>query len=239
MRAEQTVRAFLKAQSARDLEAMCGLCADDIVYQNEPLPASKQIAGLEQFRQFFGSSPCIWCDQAELRELRLAADEVNGVVLTERLDRFYIDGQWLEIPICGAFDVVDGRIQRWKDYWDYQSYARRKERLFGPGFSLFRQPEPAPAARWVVICSPVSGSGQAAQVVQSELMPAWSCDAPALTVVHTEHHGHAMALAEHWGSADCGLIAVGGDGTIHEVLQGLQNKGVLQCTPVNPEHTYV
>ena len=40
----------------------------------------------------------------------------------------------------------------------------------------------------------------------------------------TESKGHATELAKQYGSADCGLVAVGGDGTIHEVMDGLIEK---------------
>ena len=45
-----------------------------------------------------------------------------------------------------------------------------------------------------------------------------------------ESKGHATELAKQYGSADCGLVAVGGDGTIHEVMDGLIEKGVLADT---------
>eukprot|EP01062_Namystynia_karyoxenos_P042391 TRINITY_DN3098_c0_g1_i2.p1 TRINITY_DN3098_c0_g1~~TRINITY_DN3098_c0_g1_i2.p1 ORF type:complete len:221 (+),score=78.72 TRINITY_DN3098_c0_g1_i2:72-665(+) len=143
--AVQVVRAFLKAQDDRDLDAMCALVTEDLVYINEPLPPSKQIRSREQFRRFFESSPCIWGEDAELRLHSLVWDAGRQVVLTERLDRFKVEGKWLEIPICGALDVEGGKVKRWHDYWDYVSYSERKERLFGPGFSLFRAPAERPA----------------------------------------------------------------------------------------------
>jgi limonene-1,2-epoxide hydrolase len=213
---------------------MCELVAEDVEYDNEPLPPEKKIHGREQFRKFFESSPCIWCDEAELRELRVGIDSVNGQVLTERLDRFKIDGKWLEIPICGAFDVVDGKVKRWKDYWDYAKYNERKALLFGRVFALFRPPQLAAPSRWVVICSPVSGKKEGRNVVEQQLLPTWKKVAPGvdLNVVYTERFQHAMELAQQYGSKDCGIVAVGGDGTIHEVIYGLDSKGVLAETPL-------
>jgi len=40
--------------------------------------------------------------------------------------------------------------------------------------------------------------------------------------------GHALELAKQYGTADCGLILVGGDGTIHEAMDGLLENGTLQ-----------
>ncbi len=53
-----------------------------------------------------------------------------------------------------------------------------------------------------------------------------------LTVVHTERRGHAAALAEH--AADEGLdvvVALGGDGNVNEVVNGLLAKGVRPHGP--------
>ena len=54
----------------------------------------------------------------------------------------------------------------------------------------------------------------------------------AVEVVLTTHKGHAVELAKKYGTADCGLVAVGGDGTIHEVMDGLIEKGNLAEVPL-------
>ena len=74
-------------------------------------------------------------------------DEGSDTVFTERLDQYLIargDGQepaWLQIPICGFFvaDTSAKSIVYWKDYFDYRKYKEQVTRLFGEGFSLFRE----------------------------------------------------------------------------------------------------
>jgi hypothetical protein len=51
-------------------------------------------------------------------------------------------------------------------------------------------------------------------------------------VVYTERKAHAVEIAKEKGSSSCGLIAVGGDGTIHEVMEGLLAAGQLASTPL-------
>jgi len=46
----------------------------------------------------------------------------DGVVLNERLDRFLIHDRWVELPVMGAFDVRDGKISSWRDYFDMNQF---------------------------------------------------------------------------------------------------------------------
>jgi len=129
---------FLKAQSDRDLEKMCSMVTDDIVYINEPHPPERAIRGRAMFREAFAASPCIWCPEAKLQTLHYSRGKGN-VVFMERLDQFKIDGVWLKIPILGFMKVRDGKIEFWKDYWDYAKYKRFVSEHFGENFHLFRK----------------------------------------------------------------------------------------------------
>jgi limonene-1,2-epoxide hydrolase len=50
------------------------------------------------------------------------AETREGVVLTERTDRFLIRGKWLELPVMGAFELREGRITAWRDYFDMKQF---------------------------------------------------------------------------------------------------------------------
>jgi len=115
---EKVVREFLHAQSERNLDKMCDLVADDIVYINEPHPPERAIHGKQMFRAAFSDSPCIWCPEANLKVLQSSYRPGSDTVFVERLDQFFIDGHWLRIPICGYLMVENGKIKLWKDYWD-------------------------------------------------------------------------------------------------------------------------
>ena len=44
---------------------------------------------------------------------------VNGaMVVLERLDRHRLSGGWVELPVTGVFEVHDGRIKVWNEYFD-------------------------------------------------------------------------------------------------------------------------
>ncbi len=42
----------------------------------------------------------------------------DNVVLTERIDTLSMDGQVAPLPVMGAFELRDGKICAWRDYFD-------------------------------------------------------------------------------------------------------------------------
>jgi hypothetical protein len=44
----------------------------------------------------------------------------------ERIDRFLVDGRWIEIPIAAIFRVRDSKVALWRDYFDLESYRRQR-----------------------------------------------------------------------------------------------------------------
>jgi sphingosine kinase len=76
------------------------------------------------------------------------------------------------------------------------------------------------------IINPTSGRGSAARAFQRSVAPLLEDAAGfVVTCTHTSHAGHAAELV---ASLDIGstelLLLVGGDGTVHEALQGLLNR---------------
>jgi limonene-1,2-epoxide hydrolase len=56
----------------------------------------------------------------EIRHLAVHDD----VVLTERLDVFrFEDGRTIELPVMGTFELREGKIAAWRDYFDLQQYV--------------------------------------------------------------------------------------------------------------------
>ena len=44
--------------------------------------------------------------------------EDGSTVLTERVDEITANGIMAPVPVMGAFEVTDGRIVQWRDYFD-------------------------------------------------------------------------------------------------------------------------
>lgn len=108
-----TVRAFIGLWNARDLEAILAAMAPDCVYHNMPWDP---LVGHDAIRQglamFIGDA-----SEIDWRVYHIAETSA-GAVLTERLDRFHIKGQWLEAEVMGIFELKDGLITHWRDYFD-------------------------------------------------------------------------------------------------------------------------
>ncbi len=44
--------------------------------------------------------------------------EADDTVLTERIDEITANGVTAPVPVMGTFEVMDGRIVQWRDYFD-------------------------------------------------------------------------------------------------------------------------
>lgn len=89
----------------------------DAVYHNIPLAP---VTGPDQIRAtlegFLGGVTGV-----EFEVLHLVAED--DVVLTERVDVFHLaDGRSIRLPVMGTFELRDGRIAAWRDYFDLQTF---------------------------------------------------------------------------------------------------------------------
>lgn len=115
--ATQVVMSLIEAFNANDLDAITDHFTDTSVYHNIPMEAVTGTAAIrEALNGFLGMSTAIdWV-------LVHIAEGEDGAVLTERVDRFEINGKWLELPVMGAFEVSGGKIQAWRDYFDLNQF---------------------------------------------------------------------------------------------------------------------
>ena len=52
----------------------------------------------------------------------VAENDETGVVMNERTDRFKIGGKWVEARVMGVFELRDGLICAWRDYFDMNQF---------------------------------------------------------------------------------------------------------------------
>jgi limonene-1,2-epoxide hydrolase len=115
MSAADVVSSFIRAIEQKDLDAAMALLAEDVSYENVPM---QPIPGRETTRE------------VEWRVLR--QHEVGNVVWNERVDRFVVNGTWVELPVAGVFEVNHaGLISLWRDYFDLGTYQSQMKAALG------------------------------------------------------------------------------------------------------------
>lgn len=113
------VRAFIAALVARDLSAAAAMVSDDFEYDNVPMgKAFGPEALTSTLNGFFGM--CTAIDWEILRQTS-SGDMSHGTVLNERDDRVEIHGRWATLPVAGVFEIRNGKLTLWRDYFDRQT----------------------------------------------------------------------------------------------------------------------
>ncbi|MGH3522713.1 MAG: limonene-1,2-epoxide hydrolase [Mycobacterium sp.] len=108
----RTVEVLLNALQDEDFETASAALADDLVYQNVGLPTIYgRDKAMSLFRRMEGRAGF------EVKIHRIAAD--GAAVLTERTDALIFGPLRVQFWVCGVFEVRDGRITLWRDYFDF------------------------------------------------------------------------------------------------------------------------
>ena len=116
---ETLVRDFCAAFAQRDVDELLGFFTDDAIYHNMPMRPVQGKAAIRGILDMFLSP----AQAVEFAVLNIAA--VADTVLTERLDTFVIGASRVELPIAGIFDVRDGKIAAWRDYFDLATWTKQ------------------------------------------------------------------------------------------------------------------
>ena len=110
------VQEFCDAWAKGDLDALVEFFTDDAVYHNIPVaPVTGKAAIRDTIAGFTAG-----VDTVEFRVGHIAAS--GNVVLTERVDAFITPAVTIELPVMGTFEVVDGKIAAWRDYFDLNQF---------------------------------------------------------------------------------------------------------------------
>jgi len=120
----EVVRRFCAAWSD-DMGAaeLAAFFTEDAVYHNIPL---EPVTGKENIAQTITSvlrpGP-LGIEGIDFRVINIAAS--GPVVMTERVDVFKLPGKSIELPVMGTFEVSDGKISAWRDYFDLNQFMSR------------------------------------------------------------------------------------------------------------------
>ena len=119
MTAETLVREFCDAWSKKDADLLAAYFTEDGVYHNMPLAP---LNGRDAIREFLAGF-LAGVETAEFRMLHLVASD--DIVMTERVDVFRMAGREGNFLVCGVFEIRDGKIAAWRDYFDFATWQRQ------------------------------------------------------------------------------------------------------------------
>lgn len=106
------VQSLADAWAAQDLDAIMSHFTEDAVYHNIPMDPAEGTAAI---REAIGGFLAM-ADSIVFETLHQVVD--GDLVLNERVDTFVIGGNPTPIKVMGIFEIRDGRIARWRDYFD-------------------------------------------------------------------------------------------------------------------------
>jgi len=111
---------FIAAWPSMDLDKIMGFFADDAVYTNIPIDPPNE--GAEAIRKTIEG----FIGMAQKIEFVVhhQTENAQGVVMNERTDRFLLAGdRWAEAPVMGVFEIENGKIKAWRDYFDMAQFS--------------------------------------------------------------------------------------------------------------------
>ncbi len=114
-----TITRFIQSWSDNDVDKIMNFFTEDAVYVNVPIdpPNHGKAAIRAVIEQFLGMA-----EEVEF-VIHHQGETADAVVMNERTDRFLINGNWLELPVMGVFELEGGKIQAWRDYFDMAQFS--------------------------------------------------------------------------------------------------------------------
>ncbi len=113
----QVVERFLGLLRTEDIDGAAELLAVDVEYVNVGLPT---VHGRERVRRLLRATLGL---AGAGFEVYVHAISANGsAVLTERTDVMKFGRLRIQFWVCGRFDVNDGQIVLWRDYFDQVNF---------------------------------------------------------------------------------------------------------------------
>jgi limonene-1,2-epoxide hydrolase len=115
------ITAFCAAWKEKDQDALMDFFADDAVYHNIPIdPPSVGKEAIRATIDMFTTAP----ESLEF-VVHHQAENADGIVMNERTDHFKIGDATISLRVMGSFELKDGKITAWRDYFDMQQYINQ------------------------------------------------------------------------------------------------------------------
>lgn len=122
----EIVRQFINLIETKEIDLALALLDPNISYENMP---TKPVVGIDNVGRVLTG----FLGPASQVDWRIISECAAGdTVYNERLDRFMINGVWLDLPIAGVFKVAGGKIILWRDYFDMGTYMTQFSKIMKP-----------------------------------------------------------------------------------------------------------
>jgi limonene-1,2-epoxide hydrolase len=115
---EQVIRDFIASWSRLNVDEIVAYFAPEGVYHNM---MNKPVVGHDNLRRFIGGFIKDWT-KTDWDVFNLLGR--GNIVVAERLDRTRVGEKNVDLPCCGVFEMQDGKIRVWRDYFDLATYTR-------------------------------------------------------------------------------------------------------------------
>jgi limonene-1,2-epoxide hydrolase len=117
---DRLVRDFIAAWERRESDFIIGCFAEDAVYHSMPLTPIEGKAAIADWVRSFERKKSGRLDVHH----QIATEHV---VMNERTDRIELNGHSVTLPITGVFEINDGKIRAWREYFDMTPAKRAYE----------------------------------------------------------------------------------------------------------------
>ena len=113
------IRRFIEVCVRADPDEFASWFTEDAVWWNAPW---KPVEGREAIRETLRRGAArMTALPWEIRHILADGD----IVMAERVDHFEVAGARVSVPCMGIFELRDGRIAAWRDYWDMRQFERQ------------------------------------------------------------------------------------------------------------------
>lgn len=111
---EKLVSDFYNSWTHKNMDEVMSYVTDDVFYHNIPMEPIVGKADMRIFLEPFLMGTQITFVGAEIKHTASSGSLVMG----ERVDHFIKGAKKFALPVFGVFEIRDGKIAAWRDYFD-------------------------------------------------------------------------------------------------------------------------
>ena len=113
----EIIREFVEEWSSLDVKKLIEYFTEDGCYHNMP---TEPVRGKENVEILISNFLASWTE-AQWDILNIS--EAGNIVFCERLDRTKTTAGNVDLPCVGVFEMQDGKIKEWRDYFDMGTFV--------------------------------------------------------------------------------------------------------------------